>query len=232
MKHCATELRLACRYQAVWQDGFGARGWKLDSTLADPNIIASTPEAGDVIPTAVFIHDILDHALCGLPPSGHRAEAVALIQLAERTGADPRPDFEQMVDEDLMNGVTDGEPLMSLLPDDLKRQVGGETKTAKAAIGELLEHFGRDGLRERLVRHLFWLGHVGAKKARAAYEESGLAYPRRAELGLALQRLFMQADGMVRERDLEMARGWVGIARQCCSISLDVPERWRMVSGY
>jgi hypothetical protein len=52
----------------------------------------------------VFIHDILDHALCGLPSSGRRAEAIALLQLAARTGADPRPDFAQMVDEDLLQG--------------------------------------------------------------------------------------------------------------------------------
>jgi hypothetical protein len=137
-----------------------------------------------------------------------------------------------MVDEDLINGVADGEPLMSLLPDDLKRHVDGETTTAKAAIGALRKRFGQDGLKERLVRHLFWLGQRGARVARAAYEQNGLAYSRRADLGLALQRLFVEADGLVRERDWNSARGWVGIGQRCCSISIEVPEPWRMVSGY
>ncbi|MEA1051523.1 hypothetical protein U5801_17165 [Lamprobacter modestohalophilus] len=81
------EVQLDWCYRCDWPDGFGARGWKLASAIDDPNIIASTPATGDQIPTAVFIHDILDHALCGLPPSGHRAESIALLQLAARTGS-------------------------------------------------------------------------------------------------------------------------------------------------
>jgi hypothetical protein len=137
-----------------------------------------------------------------------------------------------MVEEDLIRGVADGEPLMSLLPNDLKRHIHGEAGTAKAAIAELLERFGQDVLKERLVRHLFRLGHRGARVAREAYEQNGLVYSRRADLGLALQRLFVEADGLVRERNWDTASGWVDIGQRYCAISIDVPERWRVVSGY
>jgi hypothetical protein len=98
-------------YCAEWMDGYGARGWKIDMTVDDPEIIASTSETGLHIPTSVLIHDILDHYLCGLPPSGHRNEAIALHQLALRTGADPLPDLAQMVDEDLIHGHVLGETM-------------------------------------------------------------------------------------------------------------------------
>lgn len=89
-------------YKKVWDDGFGARGWKVNATIGDPEIIASTRETGWKINTSVFIHDILDHLLSGFGISGHRREAMALIQLAKRTGSDPGPEFEQLVREDIL----------------------------------------------------------------------------------------------------------------------------------
>ena len=61
-----TDVQLHCCYRSVWQDGFGARGWKLASAIDDPAVIAATAETGERIPTSVFVHDILDHTLCGL----------------------------------------------------------------------------------------------------------------------------------------------------------------------
>ncbi|MCA1806103.1 MAG: hypothetical protein LC646_12430, partial [Xanthomonadaceae bacterium] len=106
-------------YRREWQDGFGARGWKLDVSIDEPSVIAATAEHGMRVPTSVLVHDILDHHLCGFGIGGHRNEAMALLQLAARTGADPRVDFRQIVDEDLMQGHCNGEPLLAFLPDDL-----------------------------------------------------------------------------------------------------------------
>ena len=96
MSRHATEVRVPCLYRRTWQDGFGARGWKLAGTANDPEVIASTAATGERIPTSVFVHDILDHFLCGLGPSGHRNEAVALLAAggAHRRGSDAglRPD--------------------------------------------------------------------------------------------------------------------------------------------
>ena len=56
---------LPVTYKKVWEDGFGARGWKVITTIGNPEIIASTREAGQRINTSVFIYDILDHVLSG-----------------------------------------------------------------------------------------------------------------------------------------------------------------------
>ena len=54
-------VQVPVTYKKVWDDGFGARGWKVNATIGDPAIIASTRETGLRINTSVFIHDILDH---------------------------------------------------------------------------------------------------------------------------------------------------------------------------
>ena len=104
-----TSVRVPVTYKQLWDDGFGARGWKINATISDPEIIASTRETGQNINTSVFIHDILDHFLSGFGVSGHRSEAMALIQLSNRTGSSPAPDYEQMVREDILNGRVNGE---------------------------------------------------------------------------------------------------------------------------
>ena len=101
-------VQVPVTYKKVWDDGFGARGWKVDATIGDPAIIASTRETGLRINTSVFIHDILDHFLSGFGVSGHRSEAMALIQLSKRTGSDPGSDYEQLGREDILNGIVNG----------------------------------------------------------------------------------------------------------------------------
>ncbi|MBK5938411.1 hypothetical protein [Halochromatium roseum] len=227
-----TEVQLDWRYRREWPDGFGACGWKLASAVDDPNIIASTPATGERIPTAVFIHDILDHALCGLPPSGHRAESIALLQLAARTGADPRPDLAQMVDEDLLQGQADGELLESLLPDDLKAQQLEMHRSGRAAIESMIDRLGREAVRSRLIEHLFEIGLAGAAQAEAAYRACGLEYARRGALGLALQRLFTLADQQICEAGWDQASGLIAIVRDRCTLQVQTPQAWSAASEY
>ncbi|MFN2348484.1 MAG: hypothetical protein ABR558_02765 [Thioalkalivibrio sp.] len=78
LKRDGNYVTVGAHYERIWQDGFGARGWKLNHTLNDPEIIASTRETGNSIPTSVFVHDVLDHLFSGFAPSGHRAEAMAM----------------------------------------------------------------------------------------------------------------------------------------------------------
>ncbi|WP_239060403.1 hypothetical protein [Acidithiobacillus ferrooxidans] len=167
-------------YCAEWMDGYGARGWKIDMTVDDPEIIASTSETGLHIPTSVLIHDILDHYLCGLPPSGHRNEAIALHQLALRTGADPLPDLAQMVDEDLIHGHVLGETMHTFLPENLRRQLPEELAEGQAIAHYLLSILGQEAFRELLIKRLVELGQDSAAQARAHYQSSGLQYNQRA----------------------------------------------------
>jgi hypothetical protein len=180
----------------------------------------------------VFVHDILDHALCGLPSSGHRAEAIALLQLFERTGADPRSDFVQMVDEDLLQGQADGEALETLLPSDLMAMQPPATPTGRARMEDLSRQLGREALRARLVQHLCDLGEAGRDQARAVYKAQGLAPSCRGVLGLALQRLFERADRQVLDAGWEVASGTVAIDQTSCHFRLSAPHRRNVSSRY
>ena len=52
-------------YRKEWQDGFGARSWKLDAAANDRMVIASTSYTGEKIATSVLVHDLLDHCVSG-----------------------------------------------------------------------------------------------------------------------------------------------------------------------
>lgn len=232
MSRNAIEVRVAFLYRHTWQDGFGARGWKLAGAAEDPEVIASTAATGERIPTSVLVHDILDHLLCGLGPSGHRNEAVALLQLAARTGADPRPDFAQMVDEDLLCGRVLGESFQEFLPPELAKTLPAGIRDGKAVAARLQAHMGAERLRERLIGRFFQLGRAGATKARKHYAAQGLDPGQRGPLGLALQGLLERADTRVREANLEKAAAEISITPRCCGFEIREPQRWSLEKAY
>ncbi len=210
-------VRIAVTYRQVWNDGFGARGWKLDASIGDPQIIASTRATGERIPTSVFIHDILDHFLSGFGISGHRSEAMALIQLQRRTGSDPRSDYEQMVREDLLFGRVNGERLMDFLPPQLRARL-----PSASALGErqLIAHLkgtlGEARLVGVLVEHFFSLGLAGQAHARHSWVRLGLAWEKAAALGLALQSILECVDREAQHSAIEALRGHFLIAADHC----------------
>jgi hypothetical protein len=226
------EVSVPCIYREVWEDGYGARGWKLSSGVADPEIIASTAATGDQIPTSVFVHDVLDHALCGLGASGHRNEAIALMQLASRTDIDPTADFAQMVDEDLLHGRVLGEEFRDFLPSDLEKQLPSSMQHGKEAVACLEAQLGRTRLRERLISHFFEIGRAGIAGARQAFYSHGLDYGRRDPLGLALQGLLGQADKFVQRNAWARAIGRVRIAEGWCCFEIRDPAFWCSTNRY
>lgn len=182
-------------YNKVWNDGFGARGWKLNATIGDPEIIASTRQTGQTINTSVFVHDILDHLLSGFGVSGHRSEAMALVQLAKRTGSDPRPDYMQMVNEDILNGRVNGEALTRFIPDGLLSILPAiESMTDKGVIAYLKDTIGVAVLIEALVEHFFTLGKQGEDHAVKSWQKLGLNPDKATNTGLALQALLEKVD--------------------------------------
>jgi hypothetical protein len=219
----STHVIIPVTYKKEWRDGFGARGWKLDCSVNDPMVIASTSQTGNRIPTSVLVHDMLDHYLCGFPLSGHRNEAKALIQLQERTGSDPAPDFAQMVDEDLMTGIVNGESLRSFITEqnrlDIPDQLSGNI--------EILEHLfntlGKNATRELLITQFFIHGRNGIKQAQEAWKLNGLAYSKRAEYGLALQQILEVADCYIQSHNVEELRGEFILTSTDCSLHFDTP---------
>lgn len=197
------KLHLPVTYQKVWNDGFGARGWKLNATIGDPQIIASTRETGGLVDTSVFVHDMLDHFLSGFDVSGHRSEAMALIQLSKRTGSDPRPDYEQMVKEDILNGRVNGEPLTTFLPASLTSLLPVKKDMTNREMMSCLEHsLGETRLGSILVTHFFVLGMAGNEHAVNSWISLGLDPDQRTELGHALQDLLEAIDAAAEEIDI------------------------------
>ncbi|BAZ95257.1 DNA-directed RNA polymerase, beta subunit [Thiohalobacter thiocyanaticus] len=207
-------------YRREWQDGFGARGWKLDIAIDDAFVIASTAYTGGNIPTSVLIHDIVDHHLCGFTLSGHRDEAMALVQLRERTGTDIRPDYSQMVDEDILQGLVNGEAPETFLPPDLARQLP-EQGTPAERMHALRKRIGEQALRERLITRFFELGEQGRQRAEQAWRRLGLEYAQRAAIALALQRLLERADAWMLEQDIEALQGRFVITPEECRLEMD-----------
>ncbi len=216
-------IKIAVTYRHEWDDGFGARGWKLDYSLYDPDVIAATADTGSRIPTSVLVHDILDHYLCGLPLSGHRNEAIALVQLGLRTGSSPEPDFAGMVDEDLMRGQVNGESMRTFLPNDLRERLPiGETE-GRQVINLLRQQLGEPELRQRLIGRFFELGEAEMEKVKARWNSHGLDYHRRKVMGLALQRILANADRDVYEQLLEEAHGHFLVSNSYCALYLNQP---------
>ncbi|MEO7481674.1 MAG: hypothetical protein ABIT70_13760 [Sulfuriferula sp.] len=219
-------------YCLEWVDGFGARGWKLDVALDDPEVIAATSETGRLIPTSVLVHDILDHHLCGLPPSGHRYEAIALHQLELRTGADPRADLLQMIDEDLMHGGVVGETMLTFLPNDLRALLPPELRDNRAIANHLIVALGQENLRQALVRHMVEIGRTGAEMARTTYQRTGLDHAGRGPLGLALQSLLAQIDTMAVSVNWENAHGVFTLTKERCALHMDIPQPMHIETTY
>jgi len=208
-------------YRKTWNDGFGARGWKLDVASTDPAIIASTRETGGRIPTSVLIHDLLDHLLSGFEISGHRAEAMALIQLGKRTGSDIGQDYLQMVHEDLRYGHVNHESLASFLPGKLLSTVAPDKcADGRDIIQALQAQYDEDELDKQLVQHFHDIGERGKDHAQDSWRLLGLKSSRCREIGLALQRVLTEVDQRVESKGIEQLNATFIISNEQCALDV------------
>jgi len=214
-------VSLPATYCSEWKDGYGVRGWKLDVSIHDPAVIASTEETGRQIPTSVFVHDIVDHHLCGLAMSGHRNEAIALNLLAERTGSSPIPDYRQMTEEDILRGDVNGEAMTSFLSKTLMAEVPEANREDGATIIHYLsEKLGRDRLKNMLVDHFKNMGEMGYQKARSSWRSTGLDFLRRKQIGLCLQNLLEESSSFLKKTAPEIAHAEIRLSNEQCSLLL------------
>ncbi|NOX09933.1 MAG: hypothetical protein GXP22_10700 [Gammaproteobacteria bacterium] len=213
---------IECTYQSVWRDGFGARGWKINQSIGDPVVIASTAESGTRIPTSVFVHDIVDHHLCGLKLSGHRNEATALLLLQQRTQSNPASDFEQLINEDIIQGYVNGESMIDFLPQNLRKDIPLRyRRDDKLSIGFLCGLLGEAQLRKELVQHFFQMGHDNRKMAIKKWNKTGLDYSKRENIGLSIQRLLSRIDPVLLSNNPTVVHGQLHINSHSCQLEMD-----------
>lgn len=216
-------VRVSVTYMKRWDDEFCARGWKLDCSIGENSVIAATADTGTRISTSVLIHDILDHHLCGVDIGGHRNEAIALVQLAQRTGVDPRLDYAQIINEDLFIGHVNGESMMEFLPTELQQLVSPDTEKGIDIITELVKQLGREHLQEILVEHFFSLGTAAEKDALQVFESHGLDYNKRTAIGLCLQRILIEADDKMCKGEVNIASGEFIVGNNKCALIISAP---------
>lgn len=211
-------------YQTEWLDGFGARGWKLDAATRDCQVIASTSYAGEKIPTSVLVHDILDHYISGFGFSGHRNEAMAVVQLGLRTRTEIRSSYVLMVEE-ILRGEVEGEGLDTFLPPSLKLHLPTENLAPREQMRHLANTLGVNELRSMLLSHFYEIGLAGVPHAIVSWRRHGLDYDRRVVIGLCLQRLLVRADAFLEGHDSQPVRGTITLSNDLCALTLESAER-------
>ncbi|MFP4061871.1 MAG: hypothetical protein ACLFS2_03655 [Halochromatium sp.] len=205
-------------YRDTWHDGFGARGWKLDCSLTEPSVIASTSETGSRLPTSVLVHDILDHHLCGVGIGGHRNEAIALHQLEIRTGSDPLPDIRQIINEDLLQGCVERDTMRSFLPSSLLSMVPHGVRADYDIIKSLRNRLTHEQLLHELELHFIRIGQTNSRAAKKSFEESCLFYEKRTSLGIAIQDLLIAFDQYLASHSVDYAHGAFYLTNDHCTL--------------
>ena len=215
-------VSIAATYKSSWDDGFGARGWKIDASIGDPMVIASTSETGDKIPTSVLVHDMLDHHLCGLKLSGHRNEAIALNLLAQRTDSSPIPDYTQMTEEDILRGNVNGETMHTFLPDDLIQLIPQALhEDDKQMINYLKQQLGEENLKTRIIERFVELGNAGLPSAKETWQKTGLEFKHRKQIGLCIQKLLEQFDAEIETNNIESVHAEFKVSDDLCVLLLE-----------
>lgn len=217
---------LGATYRPVETDEPDGSAWRLDA------VAAAEPARGERSCAVVWegryglVHDLLDHWIPGFPPNSHRGKAKALVQHADRTGADPLPALEAMVDRDLLSACCQGEPLASFLPRDLAESLP-QTGLADAECLRLLRQRVGDGLvRTRLITRLGELGWDGMTPARATWIGRGLDFGRRRNVATALERLLTGMEEAVRSEGWSRAHGELAVASDMVRFRFDSPAVW------
>lgn len=206
-------------YRTEWQDGFGARGWKLDFATNDPMVIACTAYTGEKSPTSVLVHDILDHFVSGFPPSGYLNEARATALHGLRNGLEVHSSYESMVDEILGSKGLE-EPVDEFLPPFLIAEVPKEIIANDEKFACLLEKYGAEYLRQAMLKYFFQIGLSGIPMAMDNWRKHRIEFGKMNSMGRCIQCLLEDAEKIIAEWDVESARGRIVIGNDTCEFSI------------
>lgn len=211
-------------YRAAWADPSGGRGWRLDPAIREAGPDVAPTDAAVPGTTSSLIHALLDQWIPGFEFVSHRSRAKAVVQLAGRTGVDPTPLLQELVEADLLREGPRGEELASLLPGFLAERMPVEAATDAERIAALQDDVGKGLLRSTLTAHLLQLGWEGMAPARATWIARGLDFRRRGPMGAALWALVEWMDRTVQDGHWEEAHGELAAADDWVRFRFDHPE--------
>lgn len=208
-------------YQNEWQDGFGARGWKIDIAIPDPEVIACTAFTDGKSPTAVIVHDVLDHFISGFGSSGYVNEARAIVMHGLRNGIEVRSSIEWLVNDILSNSSSEANAVLESLLIQSSEILTSPSRPCNETLESLRERYGPDGLRNILAGKLIEAGLSGVPLAIGNWASHTLIFSRMAAIGFCLQRLFEQADEMISKRDIQVVRALLKIGNDVCVLKFE-----------
>jgi|GEM_PF-6001996 len=203
-----------------------ARAWRLDAGAFGHAPATPPPCAGAGDGGPELVHELLDHWVPGFGLAGVRAEAKALIQFAGRTGADPGPALQALVDGALLRGHCPGEALTRLLPCDLHHHLPRHALPDEEAMRLLRRELGDGLVRNRLLAELVEVGWAGLAPARATWIGRGLDYGRRQRLAEALERVLAWMGHVARQEGWADAHGELAVASDMVRFRFDRPGVW------
>jgi len=211
---------------AAGEASHGAACWRLDPDggqvrSGNPDYCAAARDH-----VHGLVHEVIDHWIPGFGPQSHRAEAKALIQHAARTGSDPLPALQRMVDGDLLKGHCEGEGLADFLPCELRQYLPGGNLTDGERMRILRGELGDGLVRTRLTTRLVDLGWEGMAPARATWIGRGLDFRRRRGVADALRRVQDWMEDTVRREDLAQAQGELAVASDMVRFRFEAPRAW------
>ncbi len=211
--------RLRLIYRDEWNDGFGARGWKLEAAIADPDVIACTAHSGGKSPTSVIVHDILDHFVSGFALSGCLHEAQAIVMHGLRNSIEVRSSFEWLVDDILRDPASDSdarELLAPLLPAPVRACCRSSTEMVERVGAQL----GTAQMRARLIQRLIGVGLGGVRTAMTNWERRHLPFERMADIGFCVQELLEKADDAILANKIAVADALLDLSDDVCRLEL------------
>lgn len=220
MSSCShIENRFRLTYRDEWSDSFGARGWKLESAVANPEIIACTAHAGGKSPTSVIVHDILDHLVSGFGLSGCLNEARAIVMHGLRNGIEVRSSFECLVDDILRDPASDSdarELFAALLPAPVRFCCRSSAEMVERVGAQL----GTAKMRARLIQRLIGVGLGGVRTAMTNWERRHLPFEKMADIGFCVQELLEKADDAILANKIAVADALLDLSDDVCRLEL------------
>lgn len=210
---------IALIYKDSWPDCFGAGGWRIRDIDGRFRTFPSHAALGTASPTAVPVHDLLDHWVCGFGWRTYSDEAKATVMHGLRNGIGIRRSLE-MLAEDFVADPQPSERIdFFLSPKRSERPAEDGTCGHRDAVIQAIRTMGRQNVVAATARGLHRMGLSGVTEAQIRWDEAGLDFSLMGHLGHALQRLLEEAEREVAAETIEPIDTTVEVLPGICRLS-------------
>jgi hypothetical protein len=206
-------------YKDSWPDCFGAGGWRIRDTDGCFRTFPSRAALGTASPTAVPVHDILDHWVCGFGWRAYSDEAKATVMHGLRNGIGIRRSLEMLAEDFVADPQPPERIDFFLSPRRSGRPAEDAARGHRDAVTQAIRTMGRRNAVAAIARGLHRIGLGGVTEAQIRWDEAGLDFSLMGYLGHALQRLLEEAEREVATETIEPIDTTVEVLPGLCRLS-------------